>query len=527
MKRAWEVTVYLLRNNVNAITKVLTRSSAGKIVLVALLVVLAVPPAYSILVVMLHGPLPAALARSWVPVGLTKDVVITSTGVFMTVIFLLTAVRGPHEITASEEAEYELLLSLPLSMPEYVLGKLGYFVVQSALASTALIVAGLALAPFTTGGSVVKALFFPVAYFLFLLYAETLFQLVVAVRAALGPRLWVASAVALTYLAIAAAHSALSGSLSPLLTALAAPAVAPLVHCFTISEPPALVALELATLLLLDALLVACLYAVSTRLCPENVKPLSEVARSLLVGRPARSRRILGRHSTAIRRVVLEFPLLSPRHALLVLGALGAAAGGGYAARALFPELDVPTVTSFAVGVLVLELTVSTGNIALRDLSPLWLYRTSAQSVKPLATSMLVKTLVYYTESFAVVGVLLASLTGNPAYLLLPLAAMPASAASATVALWFLAHAAARRRIVRYSSRGFYLLEDLVATLIMGFSLVAAIFSVTSFNLLLDYAGGSTLFKLFPLISLAVGAILTLVGRDILADTLASVDVAG
>ncbi|MEM4562912.1 MAG: hypothetical protein QXI55_03210, partial [Thermofilum sp.] len=154
-------------------------------------------------------------------------------------------------------------------------------------------------------------------------------------------------------------------------------------------------------------------------------------------------------------------------------------------------------------------------------------YRTSAQSMKPLAASLLAKSVVYYTESFAVVGVLLASLTGNPAHLLLPLAAMPASAASATVALWFLAHVAAHRRLVRFSSRGFYLLEDIVATLIMGFSLVAAVFSVTSFNLLLEYASGTALFKLFPLISLAVGAILTLIGRDVLADTLASIDVAG
>ncbi|MEM1516195.1 MAG: hypothetical protein QXW88_01605 [Thermofilum sp.] len=527
MKRAWEVTVYLLKNNVNAVARTLTQSSAGKVALAALLAVLAAPPAYSILSVAVHGPPPAALARSWIPAGLEKNTVIASTSAFLTVIVLMTAFRGPHEITASEEAEYELLLSLPLTMPEYVLGKLGYFAAQSLLASTALVVAGVALAPLVTGGSVAKALLFPLAYLLFLLHAETLFQLIVVVRAVSGRRVWAVSAAALAYLAAAAAHSVLTRSLSPLLTAPALLAAAPLVHCFTISETPAFVALELAALLLLDALLVACLYAVSTRLEPENVKPLSEVARSLLLGRPTRSRRMPGSHSAAIRRVVLELPLLSLRHAALVLGALAAAAGGGYAARLLLPGLDASTVTSFAVGVLVLELTVSTGNIALRDLSPLWLYRTSAQSMKPLAASLLAKSVVYYTESFAVVGVLLASLTGNPAHLLLPLAAMPASAASATVALWFLAHVAAHRRLVRFSSRGFYLLEDIVATLITGFSLVAAVFSVTSFNLLLEYASGTALFKLFPLISLAVGAILTLIGRDVLADTLASIDVAG
>ncbi|MEM0377284.1 MAG: hypothetical protein QXI90_05875, partial [Thermofilum sp.] len=89
-----------------------------------------------------------------------KNTVIASTSAFLTVIVLMTAFRGPHEITASEEAEYELLLSLPLTMPEYVLGKLGYFAAQSLLAGTALVVAGVALAPLVTGGSVAKALLF-------------------------------------------------------------------------------------------------------------------------------------------------------------------------------------------------------------------------------------------------------------------------------------------------------------------------------------------------------------------------------
>ncbi|MEM4563661.1 MAG: hypothetical protein QXI55_07030, partial [Thermofilum sp.] len=231
MKRAWEVTVYLLKNNVNAVARTLTQSSAGKVALAALLAVLAAPPAYSILSVAVHGPPPAALARSWIPAGLEKNTVIASTSAFLTVIVLMTAFRGPHEITASEEAEYELLLSLPLTMPEYVLGKLGYFAAQSLLASTALVVAGVALAPLVTGGSVAKALLFPLAYLLFLLYAETLFQLIVVVRAVSGRRVWAVSAAALAYLAAAAAHSVLTRSLSPLLTAPALLAAAPLVHC--------------------------------------------------------------------------------------------------------------------------------------------------------------------------------------------------------------------------------------------------------------------------------------------------------
>ncbi|MEM2597516.1 MAG: hypothetical protein QXT50_02500, partial [Thermofilum sp.] len=89
MKRAWEVTVYLLKNNVNAVARTLTQSSAGKVALAALLAVLAAPPAYSILSVAVHGPPPAALARSWIPAGLEKNTVIASTSAFLTVIVLM------------------------------------------------------------------------------------------------------------------------------------------------------------------------------------------------------------------------------------------------------------------------------------------------------------------------------------------------------------------------------------------------------------------------------------------------------
>ncbi|MEM0377283.1 MAG: hypothetical protein QXI90_05870 [Thermofilum sp.] len=70
MKRAWEVTVYLLKNNVNAVARTLTQSSAGKVALAALLAVLAAPPAYSILSVAVHGPPPrrspeAGYLRAW------------------------------------------------------------------------------------------------------------------------------------------------------------------------------------------------------------------------------------------------------------------------------------------------------------------------------------------------------------------------------------------------------------------------------------------------------------------------------
>ena len=79
---------------------------------------------------------------------------------------------------------------------------------------------------------------------------------------------------------------------------------------------------------------------------------------------------------------------------------------------------------------------------------------------------------------------------------------------------------------MRFSSRGFYLLEDLVATLVMGFSLVAATFSLAAFDLLVSFSEGTALFWAFPPLSLAVGALLVLIGRELLAETLSSVDVA-
>jgi hypothetical protein len=145
--------------------------------------------------------------------------VLVSMCAFLTAVLLLTAVRGPHEVTASEEAEYEVLLSVPLAMHEYVLGKTLYFIAQSTIASLPLLVVGAALAPVLSGGSLTKTALFPVAYLLFLAYAETFFQLVIVLRAAAGRSLNYVSYAATAYAVAAIAHSLASRSISPLLLA--------------------------------------------------------------------------------------------------------------------------------------------------------------------------------------------------------------------------------------------------------------------------------------------------------------------
>jgi hypothetical protein len=528
VEKTLAVASYLLRNNLNPVLKPLLSRSLGRAVAAALVAVLLLPPLLSAAGVAAYGPPHPSVRKSLVPQGVSKELVLASTSAFLTAALLLTAVRGPHEVTASEEAEYEVLLSTPLAMHEYVLGKTLYFIAQSTIASLPMLVVGAALAPVLSGGSLAKAALFPAAYLLFLAYAEAFFQLVVVLRAAAGRHLGYLTCAAAAYAVAAAAHSIASRSLSPLLLAPALPAVRPLVHCFTISEPALQVAGELATLALAVALLLAALAAASSRLSPENVKPMSEVVRELQLGRKAgSSARIYASPSASIRKVVLGLSVLTARHLALVSLALVAAALSGLAARLLLPSLDTSTVAAFALGLLVVELSVSTGSVVLRDLSPLWLYRSLAADMKALTSTLLAKLLVYYTESFAVVAVLLAAATGRPGHLLLPVASLPAGSVFAVVNLWFLARVASRRRLVRYSSRGFYLIEDLVATLLMAFSLVVSTVAFTGFSVLMEYSGGGPLLGVLLAASVLASVPVLLFGREVVADTLSTVDVAG
>jgi hypothetical protein len=291
--------------------------------------------------------------------------------------------------------------------------------------------------------------------------------------------------------------------------------------------PASQVAEELGLLILAVFFLLAALAAVSGRLSPENVKPMSEIVRGLQLGRRARSSaHIYSSPSASVRKVVLGLSVLTARHLVLVSLALAAAALSGLVVRTLLPSLDTPTLAAFALGLLVVELSVSTGSVILRDLSPLWLYRSLAADMKTLTSTLLAKLLVYYTESFAVVAVLLAAATGRPEYLLLPVASMPAGSAFAVANLWFLARVAARRRLVRYSSRGFYLIEDLIATLLMAFSLVISTVAFTGFSVLMEYSGGGILLQVLLAASVLASIPVLLFGREVVAETLFTVDVA-
>ncbi|GEM_PF-2643174 len=526
MKRVATVAYYLLKNNLNPVLRPLLSRSLGKALVAALMAVLLLPPLLSAASVAVYGLPHPSVRKSLVPQGVSKELVLVSTSAFLTAALLLTAVRGPHEVTASEEAEYEVLLSVPLAMHEYILGKTLYFIAQSTIASIPLLVVGAALAPVLSGGSLTRTALFPVAYLLFLAYAETSFQLVIVLRAAAGRSLNHVSYAAAAYAVAAITHSLASRSISPLLLAPALVAAKPLVHCFTLSVPASQIAEELGLLVLAVVFLLAALAAVSGRLSPENVKPVSEIVRGLQLGRRAgSSAHIYSSSSASIRRVVLGLSVLTARHLALVSLALAAAALGGLAVRALLPSLDTPTLAAFALSLLVVELSVSTGSVILRDLSPLWLYRSLAADMKTLTSALLAKLLVYYTESFAIVAVLLATATGRPEYLLLPVASMPAGSASAVVNLWFLARVAARRRLVRYSSRGFYLVEDLVATLLMAFSLVVSTVAFTGFSMLMEYSGGGVLLHVLLAASVLTSIPVLLFGREVVAETLSTVDV--
>lgn len=72
--------------------------------------------------------------------GLNKENVTETLAVFQTLTFIAIAMLPRRDITVSEQAEYEVLLTMPVTMQEYMLGRSLHLITQSVLVQSVFLV---------------------------------------------------------------------------------------------------------------------------------------------------------------------------------------------------------------------------------------------------------------------------------------------------------------------------------------------------------------------------------------------------
>jgi len=452
--------------------------------------------------------------------GITKTTVVETLAAFQALSLLAVTILPRRDITVSEQAEYEVLLTLPVTMQEYMLGRSLHSVVQSVLVQSVFIVPGAFYAAVYSQGNTLKVALFPAALLLWIIFTESLERLISCIKVATGKDKAIRG-FALAYVLLAALEFAVSRTFH-LLTAPTILAVQPLVHCFTAQEPVGQVAWELVLLGLVTLALMCLQYMVSSRIRPENVKPLSGKAAIVRLGvRLANLSFYSEKPEASMFKVLLLRPLLGVQGLILASG-LVASLFAGMAVRGLFPVLDPYSIVAFAV-ILILMITLVELQLSIQeDLSPIWLYRVSMSNLKPLARILTAKISLYTLSSFLAGGLFLLSSTGECESLLLPIVSLPSSVLTALLTLGVVAVAMTRRRIVRFSSRGFYLIEDTLALIILAISVSLSSLSVALFQMLHGYTKE---LLLLSAVTPVAAVVLYFVGTEITGDMLTERDV--
>ncbi|AKG38465.1 hypothetical protein MA03_03085 [Infirmifilum uzonense] len=497
----------MAKNGLNPLLK----RSAGRAVLALLFALfvflIAVPP----FIIRGVAPYPSLLTNA----GLTRNSIKDATGATLTVTIILTLIRGRREIAASEEAEHELLLALPVTMAEYLVGKTLYFSFQTLFYTIPLVFFATPLLYTYVEPSPTRPLIFMLSLPLIALYSETLVMLATLARIALS-RTRLPEVTGYAYLALSGIHSLMLSRLSPLLTLPGAPIAGPMIDVFSRRVDTYTLVVEFLLLLASSIAMVALLAVLSRVTHPENIRPLYEMLREMGLWKRKTVRLSDASIDGAVRKVILGLSITSSRHLFLVGTGLAFSSLLAVVLRELNISVDALTLSSFGAVFLASEATISTAFTVQRDLSNLWLYRLYPASLKPLTRSLMTKTAVYYVEGLLFLALFRAVYDSRPAWLLLPITALPLMILATLLILSTLVRIASRRRLVRYSSRGFYMVEDLTATAIMGLSGLTAIIVLALHELFVEYSTGFLNAFMLATGSALISVLLWKISEDIL-----------
>ncbi len=442
---------------------------------------------------------------------------------------LLSVVRGRNVLVALDEAEYELLLSQPVDMGTYVLGKVIFQVMQSLLFGIIYMFYAV-IAYDMSGGNLAKAAMLPIAIVVLLAFIAIATDLIPVVKVVLGPRARYLELAAYAYTASGVIHSMLTLKLSPILTAPFRVMAESIVMCATLTETWDYVALRLGASTAVTLCSAAVLIRVSRRLHPEFVKPLPEILKESKARRRESVPVYSPKPEVAVTRVVFLRKVVSLHHARIVTIYLGMAVAAGLAfsgyvmPRLGLDEQFISTALFFAIPMLSAEAVTFWAAMTLSDdLLPLWVYRVYSSDLSPLALSLVAKYTVYLTEILMVVAVFKCVLAGDYVALALPVLALPLNVVVSFAVLASLSYLASKRRVVRLAPSGMYVLESMAVAVVF----VVVFVPVATIQVLFDaLAKEATLWSVATpcLAAVALSPVLAWVLSKVLASIMESLE---
>ena len=464
-------------------------------------------------------------------IGLTKHLVIDLASAVLTAVLVVDLLRGNPAITVMEEAEYEVLLSQPIDMRTYMVGRSIYQATMLSLFSVFYL--GMIPLVYELSGSSTKALLFPIALMSMYVYLSAIFALSSAVKIYFkNDRLKVMIPVA-ACLGVGAAHSLYTSSLLPIITMPFRPAVEPLVYCATLSETP----LDLALALVKEAVVILVIYAsvvkLADRIYPENIKPVSVVLKEKQKSKGVR----LGLYSPdpgkAIFNYVYAADVLTKTHARNISLILALTAAITLLVKhVVIPRLGTPADILSFLSLMFIPLFVAemisflSASIMAKDFLAMWVYRVYGDDLTPLAKSLLLKYATYLTEALLVLSLFNALITDKYALLLFPIFSLPPNVLLSSLVLLVVVYLASKRRIVKQAPTGLYVFEDLTLLVVSALLIPSLIISDFIFKLAVDYLVAPVNAALVTCISLIAAWLIYRVFSPLIAEFMVRRDLA-
>lgn len=446
-------------------------------------------------------------------------------------VFILTPPNVPVR-----EAEYELVLTQPIEIRDFIVGKALVSVAQqfvflpyvlSMLVFASFLAPNPAKAVLATLSLVLIS-----AYFALFDAATKVVALVLAKR---GLRR-VFRVAFLAYLIIGLAHTALLRRPSPILTAPLKPLAASLIYSLALSPSITEVVTWLALSIIPTAAALLLIQALADVVGVEDLKPVALPGTSRREGRARRGGKgvhmlkglDLSSPGRAVMSVMYYSAILSTTHLETLAVAVGVPTAVCFAVRYFMPAW-ITGVAGFAVSIFIplmtaIALTSILNTVMVNDLMTYWIYRVYLARMKPVATALLLKITTYTLEAVAVMATSITILTHNPLNLLLIPVTAPAAVLTSFAALALVTYFASKRKVVKQAPSGMYVMESSIVFIIEFFFIITLMGASTLTQALARIS--ATVLMTTASTAVATAAALTLGLREALTKLMERYDIA-
>jgi len=437
--------------------------------------------------------------------GLNRFVITDIVSATLMSLTTLALILTPPNVPV-REAEYELVLTQPIEIRDFIVGKALVSVIQQFIFLPyvlSMLVFASFLAPSPAKAFLTTLSFIFVSTYFALLDAAT--NLVALVLARRGLRR-VFRVACLTYLMIGLAHTALLRYPSPILAVPLKPLATSLIYSLAIS--PSIT--EVAAWLALSVIPIAVAFLLVPSLASVvSVEDLRLIVFPGVAKREGEARR-KGKGARVLKGIDLSSPgravmsvmyysaILNTTHLKTFAAAVGVPASICLVVRYFMPAWVIGAV-GFTVSVLIplstaLMLSLVLNTIIVNDLMTYWIYRIYLVRMRPVATALFLKITTYTLEAVAVMAASIAALTLNPLNLLLIPVTTPAVVLTSFAALALVTYFASKRKVIRQAPSGMYVMESsivfiveffFIATLVGASALTQVLVSINAVILLI------------------------------------------